>query len=142
MPQTFSDWCKEILWTLLRPFWPPLRWILRTIGMRPFGPRQRSHLGWLAPGKTPAEFRTFLKSIGFRHDPFAWVDDDEVFGLRNCFTFKYQQHVRLYRDGEVRGHQEITPEYDDLTHVRDQGRNTGDLMVVLEDWLIQKKPGP
>ena len=140
MPQTFTDWCKEILWTILQPFWPPIRWVMRMIGMRPFGPgRQPTLLGYLAPEKTPEQFRQFLKSIGFRHDPLAWVDDGEQFGLRNRLTFKHQQHVRLYWDREVRAHQEITPEYNDVQHIRDAGKNIGDMALLFSDWLTDKK---
>ncbi len=139
MPITFKDWLKECLWTLMKPFWPPLRWIMRVFGMKPFGARQPTQLGYLAPNKTPEQFRQFLKSIGFRHDPFAWRDDNEVFGLRNRLTFKHQQHVRLFSDGEVRGHQEITPEFDDVAHLKDKGKNFGDLEVLLDDWLTQTK---
>ena len=141
MPQTFTEWCKEILWIILMPFWPPVRWCMRLVGIHPFGKdRQPTLLGWLSTDKTPEQFRQFLKSIGFRHNPLSWVDDGELFGLRNRLTFKHQQHVRLYKDREVRAHQEITPEFNDIKHIRGLGTNVGDIFLLLDDWLTKTPP--
>ncbi len=57
----------------------------------------------------------------FVHQWFAFVDPDEAFGMRklcekNC---KYQYHVRVFSDGEIRGHYEKTPEDHPFDHLHE-----------------------
>jgi hypothetical protein len=80
--------------------------------------RQDFLIGHLAPGKTTEDLVQKLLSLGFEHNVLAWVDPDEVLNQRKLLPDgKYQYHVRLHSDGEVRAHKEIAPEHSAIKHV-------------------------
>ena len=53
----------------------------------------------------------------YEHNILAWIDDCEILSVRKRFGNKYQYHIRLYSDGEIRGRYEIAPEYAPLKHI-------------------------
>ena len=79
--------------------------------------RQHFHIGWLARRLTKTELRRHLKKAGFEHDPYAWVDKDEVLSMRMLVKEKYQYHIRLHKDGEIKGHYEYAPDSKPLKHL-------------------------
>lgn len=79
--------------------------------------RQHFHIGWLAKGLTKTKLRSHLKKSGFENDPYAWVDDDEVFSMRKPVKEEYQYHIRLHKDGEIKGHYEYAPDAKPLKHL-------------------------
>lgn len=84
--------------------------------------RQPYVLGNLAPGRTAEELRDHLLSKHRFEDHFpCWKDDGEVVDLRIRKNFEYQYHIRIFSDGEVRGHYEFTPECKPLKHITDRG---------------------
>ncbi len=58
-----------------------------------------------------------LRSQGFKHQLFAWVDDGQIASVRKR-DGKFQYHIRIFEDGEVRGHYEYTPENAPIKHLR------------------------
>ncbi len=58
-----------------------------------------------------------LQSIGFENQIFAWVDDGQVASLRKR-EGDFQYHIRIFNDGEVRGHYEYAPEVAPIKHLR------------------------
>ena len=73
--------------------------LLRTQG------RQNYLLGKLAPGESIESFVEFLLDKGFGNHFVAFDDEGQVASLRYTPDFKHQYHVRIFKDGEVRGHQ-------------------------------------
>jgi hypothetical protein len=136
------DIFKKILWILIYPFFPIGRYISVKLGYNPFPPRQQFHFGYLAAGKTAKELKKHLKRQGFRKNKFGWIDRGEVLSLRLFDTFKYQYHVRLFNDGEICGHHELTPEYSPFGHLRDEEttERKSEFKNFLGDFLSEK-PG-
>ena len=128
----------SIFWLLMRPLWPPVRFVMRLLGLHPVSKKKLAPtlLGHLKHDKTPRELREYLKNNGFRHDPLGWIDDEEVLGLRKFDTPQFQYHVRLYKNGEIRGHHEVAPEYNYIHHLRGPDTHIGDLPELLKDWIV------
>lgn len=132
------DYFKKIMWYIITPIFPLFRNFCKWIGYQPYPARQEYHLGYLAPGKTVEDFRCFLKARGFDKNKIAWVDEGEVLGLRLRDNFRYQYHVRLFADNEIRGHYELTPEYSPVGHLRDKetSARAENFIKILDDYLI------
>ena len=80
----------------------------------------------------------YLLSQGFANHFIAWKDDDQVFSLRKCVDFERQYHLRIFSDGEVRGHFETTPEAHPTMHMKEIGMEARreDFLRYLGDWII------
>jgi hypothetical protein len=104
--------------------------------------RQPYHIGWLAPGKTLKELEKHLHGKwNFGNHFVAWTDNDQVLSWRKLESFDYQYHLRVFRDGEIRGHYEYTPESKPVDHfmeINEQERND-DFKKFLGDYIVQKK---
>jgi len=103
------------------PFFPFFRDTARFFGYKPFPPRQEFHIGYLAEHHDKNSFFKFLSEKGFTINRIAWVDDDEILSVRFLESFEYQYHLRLFKDNEVRGHHELTPEFSPLGHLKGLG---------------------
>lgn len=79
--------------------------------------RQPYHIGWLHPNKTLPQLKRHLSSRwGFGNHFIAWEDTGQVLSWRKLESFEEQYHLRVFSDGEIRGHYEYTPEYDPVRH--------------------------
>ncbi|HVV15354.1 MAG TPA: hypothetical protein VHD55_03080 [Candidatus Paceibacterota bacterium] len=142
-PAGFPDRMKYCLWYVLRPLHPYARNFLAHIGYmrkyekyRPDG-RQRFLLGTLAPDVTPRTLVEHLVSKGYGRQLVALLDRGEVISLRYSPTFKHQYHIRLFEDGEVRGHYEYTVEAHPFWHDKEIGfENHHEYFLKLLDGLI------
>jgi hypothetical protein len=125
-PDSFSDRLKYFFWRLYTPFHPLLRDGLLLVGIGsqsdayPEG-RQPYVLGTLVPGMTVQEFTDHMIEKGFGNHFIAWKDRGQVVSLRYMEDFKYQYHLRVFEDGEVRGHYEYTPECHPVLHMKMEG---------------------
>ncbi len=139
MPVTFRDKIKSTFWAFVAPFWPAFVHLARLFGFKPYGERQPYSLGFLAPGKKPEDFHRYLLSLGFVEDALAWIDDDQWQSLRQFEGFSHQRHLRIYKDGEVRAHYELTPEHDPIGHLRDGDTHelSEEFMKLLEGWVVR-----
>ncbi len=110
---------KNRIWRFLYPIFPHLQ--------KPFArfhhkERQQYHLGWLAHGKTLEDLERHLHDEwGFGDLFIAWEDTDQVLFWRKLIDFEHQYHIRVFRDGEIRGHYEYTPEAYPLRHFEEVG---------------------
>ncbi len=132
------DYFKQILWYIIVPFFWLGRDLSKIFGYRPFPKRQEYHLGWLNSQKNNDDFKKFLMSIGFTKNRLAWIDEEEILSLRLLKNFKYQYHLRLFSDGEIRGHYELTPEYSPFDHLHDKDTSAKEVEFkqLLGDWLV------
>lgn len=127
-PTSLFEWCKYILWKFFRPAHPYFHDFLDWLGViepryakfRPDG-RQNFLIGHLAPHETPRSVTEFLVSKGYGNSFAALRDRGEVVSLRHTPNFKYQYHVRIFEDGEVRAHYEYTVECHPFWHDREVG---------------------
>jgi hypothetical protein len=111
--------------------------------------RQKYHLGWLAPGRTLKELENHLhEKWGFGNHFVAWVDSGQVLSWRKLVDFDHQYHIRVFKDGELRGHYEFTPEskplkhFDEVgeeSHIREFKKFLGDF-AVYEKYVSHLKP--
>ncbi len=111
-------------------FWHAIRWLYRPwlrrfycwfIGL--FSPRRRQEflVGRLPNGVTHDKFQKFLAGRGFETISISWIDPGEKVNVRKRVDGEKQYHVRLFNDGEIRGHLEYAPESRPLAHLLEWG---------------------
>jgi hypothetical protein len=99
---------------LLRPLFPFLERLFRPLRT---DARQEFLLGTLPGEVTAVELQHRLTQYGFEPMLFAWVDDGQILSLRKR-DGDFQYHLRIFNDGEVRGHYEYAPEVAPIKHLR------------------------
>jgi hypothetical protein len=140
---TLGQRMKKNFWRHLYPIFPWaqkhfLRWHLvwHEKGRQPY------HLGWLAQGKTLEELEKHLHDEwGFGNHFVAWKDNGQVLSWRKLESFDDQYHIRVFKDGEIRGHYEYTPESRPLEHfveVNEQER-LDDFKKFLGSYAVERK---
>ncbi|MEJ0001948.1 MAG: hypothetical protein WDN09_02090 [bacterium] len=140
---SFWDRTKQRIWRFIYGFFPRIqRGLLKSGLIWHEKERQRYHLGWLAPGKTLEELKRHLnEKWGFGNHFIAWIDSGQVLSWRKLASFKHQYHLRVFEDGEMRGHYEFTPEAHPIDHFRERGEEdrSGDFMRFLGDFITTEK---
>lgn len=139
----FFDKVKQKIWDFIYGFFLPVRQFFFRLGIiwHKKG-RQKYHIGWLAPGKTLEDLKKHLHDRwGFGNHFIAWVDDDQVLSWRKLTDFQDQYHLRVYKDGEICGHFEYTPEAHPIEHMEEKGekRKEKDFLKFLGDFAVQEK---
>jgi hypothetical protein len=132
------DKVKQGFWRLIFPIFPYVRnAALRLHIVKHTVARQDFHIGYLAPDKTAEDLEIHLRSQGFDEDGIAWIDKGESVGLRRRVSFRYQYHLRLFSDGEFRGHYELTPEYNPIGHLAEWEffERTDEFLEFLDGWV-------
>lgn len=120
-PDSLLHRMKYYFWYYYTPYHPYVRdgalklSIVRTRGRQPY------LLGKIASHLSVEDFVSELVKRGFAYHRVAWEDEGEVVSLRYVENFVYQYHVRVFLDGEVRGHYEYTPECYPLLHLFEVG---------------------
>lgn len=120
-PNEMVNRIKYFAWRVYTPLHPYFRDALLGLRILHHQGRQDFLLGRIAPGQTLREFVSHCIERGYGNHFVAWHDEGEVVSLRYVDDFAYQYHLRIFRDGEVRGHFEYTPEYRPIAHMRDVG---------------------
>ncbi len=131
---------KQLLWYLVKPIFPFFRDLFlraNIIEVKGHKERQRFGVGFLGQQHAVEELILHLENHGFRKEKMALVDPDEIFGMRKidpenpCF----QYHLRFYRDREIKGHYEKTPEDFPLDHFNEVGfeARTEEFLHILGD---------
>jgi len=141
-PFRLADKIKLRIWRhAIYPAFPHVRDGLLSLGIIRHSGRQPWPIGWIAPGKTAEDLVKHLEKLGFHNHFVAWVDSDQSFGLRLHDGFSYQYHLRIFNDGEVRGHYEKTPESNPVDHFMEKGfePRTEDFDRWLQGWVINVK---
>ena len=140
---TFFDRIKQKMWDFIYTFFLPVRKFLLSKGIiwHRKG-RQKYHIGWLAPGKTLEELKLHLHTKwGFGNHFIAWIDESQVLSWRKLTDFEDQYHLRIYKDGEICGHFEFTPEAHPLEHMEEKGEmnKKEDFLKFLDGFVVQEK---
>lgn len=140
-PKPFRDRLKYVFWSLYTPIHPHVRDAALSLRIVKHAGRQDFLLGKIAPGQTFKEFISFLVSKGFANHFIAWKDDGEIVSLRRLHNFAFQYHLRIFRDGEVRGHFEYTPESRPMLHIKAicQENRREEFLRILGDRIVPAK---
>jgi hypothetical protein len=140
---SFTDKIKQKIWRIIYKFFPTFQkaFLKFHIIFHEKG-RQRYHIGWLATGKTLEGLKKHLHDKwGFGNHFIAWGDDGQVLSWRKLADFKDQYHLRVYKDGEIRGHFELTPESHPIEHFDEKGESFHkmEFLKFLGDFVTEKK---
>lgn len=136
-PDRFIDRAKYFVWRLVFPGpYGKARDGLLSMKLIKHSGRQPYLIGKLDRDKTES-FLKHLKDKGFGNHFVAWEDDDEIIGLRKLDGFDHQYHIRIFKDGEVRGHYEYTPESHCILHLKKIGNEERReyFSKLLDGWL-------
>jgi hypothetical protein len=140
---TKFDKLKYKTWHFIYRFFPTLQKMLLRVGIIHHEDiRQRYHIGWLAPGKTLEGLKKHLhEKWGFGNHFIAWTDKGQVLSWRKFADFEDQYHLRVFEDGEIRGHYEYTPEAHPLEHMeeRDETFHKKAFLKFLDGFMVEKK---
>ncbi len=132
-PDALRDRLKYFFWTAYTPLQHHLRDIALMLGILKQAPRQDFVLGYVAPHQSIQGVTEALIQLGFGNHFVATQEEGEIVSLRFLDGFTHQYHIRIFEDGEVRGHYELTPECSPVAHVRRQVFE--DRRATFEEWL-------
>lgn len=139
----FFDKLKYKTWHFIYKFFVPAQQMLLRRGIiHHSNSRQKYHIGWLAPGKTLEGLKIHLHDKwGFGNHFVAWKDRGQVLSWRKLADFQDQYHLRVFSDGEIRGHYEFTPEAHPLEHLEEKGEKEAkeDFLKFLGNFVTEKK---
>ncbi|HEX5429709.1 MAG TPA: hypothetical protein VFX17_01345 [Patescibacteria group bacterium] len=107
---------NRIIYRIIEPIFPYVRDALLACGIIHHHGRQRYPVGFLEKNKNAQEFENYLGRLGFRKNKIAWKDEGEILGMRKLDGFDFCYHIRIFSDGEVRGHYERTVESNAWNH--------------------------
>lgn len=141
-PENLLDQVKYWFWRIYTPLHPYVRDISLMLGLVRHDGRQDFLIGKLDPSRPFREFISYLvEQQGFGNHFIAWKDTDEVVSLRRTDGFRFQYHVRIFTDGEVRCHYEYTPEYRPIRHLIQMGfeERATEFNAMLQDWVVPVK---
>lgn len=140
---TFFEKLKQKIWRGIYRFFPILQKDFLKWGIVWHEKaRQQYHLGWLAHGKTLEELKKYLhEKWGFGNHFVAWTDTGQVLSWRKLESFSRQYHLRVFEEGEIRGHYEFTPEEHPMDHFMEKGESDRkeDFIKFLGDFMVQEK---
>jgi len=114
-----------MLYTLLRfvgklrvskIIYPHIRSLLLFLKLIKHKGKQKYSIGFLKKG---VNLRKYLERNGFENDDYAWIDNGEVLSMRKIDKLYFQYHIRLFDDGELKGHYEYIPDGFPIKHWRE-----------------------
>ena len=114
-----SYYSKKFLWKIIYVIWPPFLRLIELFKLHNF--RQKYSLGYLNSDFNKDNLTQLLLEKGFEFDVIAYKDPGQILGMRKLDTPLYQYHLRLFADGEIRGHFEYTPEAKPIKHSLEKG---------------------
>jgi len=140
-PQDARDQLMYWCFKAYTPFHKPVRATSLALGLLKHEGRGDFLLGTLDAKHSMRDFVSFLVGHGFANHFITWKEEGEFVSLRRTTGFKYQYHVRIFTDGEVRGHFEYTPECHPILHIREIGveDRTDEFKNLVQDWLTTTK---
>lgn len=134
-----SQKIKQKIWSILYRVFPWAEHHLLSFHQKQ---RQKFHLGWIHPSKSLADLKNHLSNKWqFGNHFVAWEDSSQVLSWRKLVSFDKQYHIRVYDDGEIRGHFEYTPESAPLKHFFEEDETAGreGFMKFLDGYMVDKK---
>ena len=140
-PDKFFDKFKYLFWRFFTPLHPFFRDGLLALGLIKHDGRQDFLIGHISPNHKLETIVQILLANGYGNHFIAWIDDGEILGMRYVCNFKTQYHIRFFKDGEIRGHYEYTPECYPILHMRNIGMENRkeDFLSILGNCVVANK---
>ncbi len=137
-PENVWQRFQYTFWHLYAYVHSPARDFLLRIKLIKHKGRQDYLFGKIADGKTFSEFLAHLGGYGFGNHFIAWEDDDEAISLRRLDGAHFQYHLRIFKDGEVRGHYEYAPETHFIRHLKKRiwEKRQFNFADFLDGWIV------
>jgi hypothetical protein len=141
-PKGIYNRSKYVFWKIITPFHNYWRDTLLSLGFLKHDRRQNFAIGTLAPGRSVEDFLKYLEVHGYGNHFIAWKDRDEIISVRKLVDFETQYHLRIFSDGEIRGHYEYTPECHPRWHMKEVGQTPyhEHYLDELGDWVVRATP--
>ena len=114
-----SYYSKKFFWKVVYKVWPPVLRLMEFLKIHNF--RQDYIIGHLVSNQNKDSLFKLLFEQDFEYGICAWKDPGEILGMRKLDTPLYQYHIRLFSDGEIRGHYEYSPEAKPIAHSLEKG---------------------
>ncbi len=114
-----SHYSQKFFWKIIYIIWPPVLRLIEFLKLH--NSRQKYILGHLASNFNKETLTQFLLAQDFEFDVIAYKDPGQILGMRRLDTPLYQFHIRLFSDGEIRGHYEYSPEAKPIAHSFEKG---------------------
>lgn len=130
---------KQQFWRFIYPAFKKLEHLFLPFHQKQ---RQKYHIGWLAPNKTLPDLKRHLsQKWGFGNHFVAWEDTNQILSWRKLASFDEQYHLRVFNDGEIRGHYEYTPESAPVKHFFAEQINPKhfDFLQFLDGYVVFQK---
>lgn len=112
-----QEYSKRFVWRNVYRFYPRILRILEKIKIH--NVRQDYLIGKLVDNFDLNEVKNVLTQNGFENAILSWKDPGEVINMRLVDKDLYQYHIRIFNDGEVRGHYEYSSEGNPWKHVKE-----------------------
>lgn len=133
------DRLKQYFWKGLYPIWP---YFVRWFSFLHKDGRQQYLLGWLPEKYELEDLKKYLsENYNFGNHFVAWHDEGQILSWRKHDGFERQYHLRVFSDGEIRGHYEYTPEHSPLRHFKEIGEEERreEFLNFLGSYVTQEK---
>ncbi len=108
---------RTLLWHFIYTIYPPFLRLLEHGKIH--SKRQDFHQGFLSTNNLLTNLRKYLLKQGFEDAILAWKDPHEILSMRKLDQELFQYHLRIFSDGEVRGHYEYSPEGNPWGHIKE-----------------------
>lgn len=106
---------NSAFWNTVYKIYPPFLRILERFGFHKT--RQKYHVGYLAPQYKADDLKKNLLEKDFENAILTWRDPSEILNMRKIDAEIYQYHLRIFEDGEIRGHYEYSSEGNPWGHI-------------------------
>lgn len=139
----FLDKFKKAFWTFVYHFFTKIQKIFlhyKIKSKKNF--RMYHHIGWLNPINTLDELKVHLHTNwGFGNHFISILEEDEVLSWRKIEPNKKQYHIKVFKDGEIRGAFEFRPEENFFGYFKQKNREDmkEDFFDFLKDFVVKRK---
>ena len=107
---------KKYIWKFNYAIYAHLRDFILSVGLWKHTGRQNFSIGFVNDDIKKDVVSSILKANGFENSICSWKDDGEILSMRKLDD-RRQYHVRLFSNGELRGHYEFSPEGAPIKHL-------------------------
>ena len=139
-PKGLWNRIKYVFWRAITPGYETGLDLLVKLRILRHDFRQDFLFGKIAEGRNVEQFVQYLHTKGLNNHFIAWKDAGQMISLRKLEGFEWQYHVRIFDDGEVRGHYEYTPEAHPYLHSKEIGmqERRAEFLDLFGDWVVSK----